>query len=331
MSTTTALNVDSALSDAWDFRYPANSWSIRNINRTNLLATAAVSATFPDPKSASKLQIVLLAEQLDPGNSGVSAAAITLNLFIDEICFNPRGTDATPTRSIATLNNPSSTPQPTRTPIPTRTLAPSFTPAPTSTPGGATDTPVPTYTITSEATIIGMGEDFTTPTGFDGSECLDPNNPCYHPPVPIFPAFVIASLTPIQAVSTLTPPPSITMRYTPQGEGTPNETPIPLEIFSTNVAMVGTNAAGIPTILGPEGTPIDVRQRAYEAGANIGNAFGFFRGIVQGDWGRVGTLLTFLIALIALNILIRMIFFFIPIVLMILRVLLDVINIIIPG
>lgn len=259
-----------------------------------------------------------------PENNGVAV----LGLWIDQVCFYPASVD--PTRTPITeleTSTPLYTYTPTSSLTPTRTLVSTWTPPPTSTTGGPTDTLVPTWTA-EHATV--PSSLITTPEGFDNPGCIDPSNPCPLFPVPVFPDVSISTLTPVGVPDTLTPLPSITMRAYAVGGGITG-TPYPVENMATSIAMMSTIGAPAAVFTNLEGTPTDLRQTTYEIGATIGGLFGFFRSTASGDWGRIGTIITFLIALIALNLMIRLVFFLVPIALTIIRIVIDVLNVLIPG
>lgn len=62
------------------------------------------------------------------------------------------------------------------------------------------------------------------------------------------------------------------------------------------------------------GDSISVSQQAYNAGVNIGGYFSTLKSILNSDIGPVGGFVLFLLAMIVLNIQIRLILFLIPIV-----------------
>ncbi|HRE48817.1 MAG TPA: hypothetical protein PLD47_13910 [Aggregatilineales bacterium] len=267
---------------------------------------------------------------------------VDMGLWIDEICYHSSSSFPTPTpRVVIPTGTPPFTNTPTRTRTPTRTLPSTWTPAPTSTPGGVTDTPVPTWTGTPPPTMVGV----STPDGFDNPGCIDPSDPCSIFPVIRFPTVRISTLTPVAILPTLTPLPSITNAFVIDGGRiksiTPAVTPptqtgtLPpisgtLPPVLTPIAMMLTQQAGLPDPKNLEGTPVaGLGQAAYDAGARIGWGFGIMRQMATGEFGRVGSILSFIFALIALNLLVRLVFFFVPIAIKFFEVLIQLFNILV--
>jgi hypothetical protein len=105
-------------------------------------------------------------------------------------------------------------------------------------------------------------------------------------------------------------------------------TPIAVGMFSTNVDASIDRLEALSTlqVIGPDGTPMAMLQSVYETGATVGSAFGFLRGVANVDMGRWSNVLLFLIALIGLNLLIRLTLFAIPILISMLRMFMQIIQ-----
>jgi hypothetical protein len=189
-----------------------------------------------------------------------------------------------------------------------------------------TSTPIPPLP-SDIPTATPFDEPFSTPEP-PNSQCtsIADNDPsCNFLPQPDFPMPEIYSPTPIPFLSTLTPLPSIT-RYVTM-TGVPG-TPIAVGMFSTNVDASIDRLEALSTlqVIGPDGTPMAMLQSVYETGATVGSAFGFLRGVANVDMGRWSNVLLFLIALIGLNLLIRLTLFAIPILISMLRMFMQIIQ-----
>lgn len=261
-------------------------------------------------------------------------------LGINEICFNQQlPTPTIDATFIPSTRTPTMTPSITLTRTPTLTLTPSetFTPTPTYTLGGptVTETMTPSGTFTAGPTFASSLTGREIPTVVEGdTHCLDFANPCNPIGPPVFPKIDLPSPTGIAMLSSLTALPSMTARAgtggTPAGTVTPGTPGPSIGYAATSISQMIGAFDGTPYYSNAEGTPVAGPQGIYEAGAAMGSLFGLARGLTTAELGRVGTLLTFLIAIIALNLLIRFGVFALPIALKLINLFLNFIQAILP-
>lgn len=258
---------------------------------------------------------------------------------IGSICWYPRVTE-TPTSSRTPIAgtptpSPTRTPQPTYTRSPTRTNTPqTYTPTPSLTNTPETYTPAPT-SIPSETArgTSTLGVDlFSTPVGPDiDPACLDPTQGCSIFPPAQFPDIGIYSPSPVAAVATLTAFPSITRASSP----TPGGTRVDTAPLVTRVAQFATLGAGMgqgtAIFSDGEGTPVDLPNAFNKAGGDMGSMFSILRGLTSGDIGQAGVLAVGILGLIGINLLVRVILFFIPIAALLITLFIQIVRFFIPG
>jgi len=167
-----------------------------------------------------------------------------------------------------------------------------------------------------------------TPVRPDES-CTDPSNPCdIFPPLEL-PDWDLESPTPIPPYGTLTPLPSMTLRSVVTveiGTGTPMFGEVAYLATYVGQVIDTIGSLSTPALNNIEGTPYELKQTMYEAGESIGSMVGVMRSVATADLGRVGNILLFMLALVALNILIRLLFFLVPIILRLVEFVIQVIT-----
>ncbi|MCE7947211.1 MAG: hypothetical protein DYG88_07255 [Chloroflexi bacterium CFX4] len=229
---------------------------------------------------------------------------------------------STPTRSVTPTSMPTYTPTQTLTFTPvTHTATASLTPSITLT---ASETVPP-----SETPISTLPSEPVPSPQLPQNACADPDNPCAIFPEPVFPTVALVMPTLVGTVNyTLSPLPSMTAVGTPSGQTT--AVAIELMEVATQVGLLqaelGMEATRI--LLDAQGTPVDVANAAYTFGGSIGGFFGIVRQFSEHGTGigRTGDILLVIIALIAFNLLVRLLLFAIPIVKTILEIIGTVIR-----
>jgi len=157
--------------------------------------------------------------------------------------------------------------------------------------------------------------------------CTNPLEPCALFPPLIIPTIGIYLPTAVALLPSLTGLPSVTSRANALSTaGTPTPNAISDLSGSLGTSIAGANTSGDTTLVDAQGTPVNVAQGAYETGAAIGGFWSAVRGIAGADMGPVGGFLLFLIAMIMLNIQIRLLLFIIPIVVKIIQFIMDIIG-----
>ncbi|MBX3082931.1 MAG: hypothetical protein KF716_14955 [Anaerolineae bacterium] len=235
----------------------------------------------------------------------------------------------TPTRTLTRTRTPTitRTPTGTRTPVPTNTPTDTFTPGgPTLTPsntlGGATDTPPPSETPEPPQpteTYASTLADYLplTPIPPD-DECTDINNPCrpfpqntLQPPSFYTPTLIalLPSLTPIASVTIYT----LQTAY-PSQRGTPV---LPIQLQPV-IEQVNDTIDSLQNLQDSDQLT-QARNTLYQSGQSINWLWSIVTSITNSDLGPEAYLLVFLIALLTLNILLRVFFFVLKVVIVLLK------------
>jgi hypothetical protein len=161
-------------------------------------------------------------------------------------------------------------------------------------------------------------------------ECRDIRNPCPILPVAAFPTLNLASPTPaptivITQIVTSTPTPSPTGLYTP---GPPTNTP------TSEVQQIITpidNPGNLQIALyDAEGTPVGA-QTAYEMGSAMGGLFRLMRAAVTADLGPAGWIVSLMVGAIGIQIFFRVMLYFIPVFRVLVDIIIQILNVLIPG
>ncbi len=244
-----------------------------------------------------------------------------------------------PTRT-ATITK---TPTRTRTPVPTWTRTPTFTatatstitdtPTGTITPVTPTDTLSPTPWVyippTLEPTDVPMQStlaeySYSSPQPPSG-ECTDVGDPCYLWPDLNLPDLNLTTPTAVAMLPTLTPLPT-TSPWVLDSSGTP----VIIMVQEVNrLATAISSINGVNTtmnLVDAEGTPVMVAQQFYQAGGEIGGFIAVIRGVLPQDIGPAGGLLLFILAMVLLNIQIRLILFLLPIIIKIIEFIANIVG-----
>jgi hypothetical protein len=120
-----------------------------------------------------------------------------------------------------------------------------------------------------------------------------------------------------------TPQPCYT--YTP---GNPTLTPTTeVELISTLVDNVGNLQI---ELYDAKGTPVGA-QTAYEMGSAMGGLFRLVRAAVTADLGPAGWIISLMVGAIALQIFFRVMLFFVPVFRVIVDIVIQILNVLIPG
>lgn len=267
-------------------------------------------------------------QQMNPTPTPIFYTPFPLTASRTPIPYTPFPRTATPTASSTPTRSVTPTSMPTHTPTQTLTFTPvthtatvSLTPSITLT---ASET-VPS----SEAPISTLPSEPVPSPQLPQNACTDLDNPCAIFPQPVFPTVALSVPTNVGTVNyTLTPLPSITSVGTAVGQVT--AVPVALAEAATQVNLMRTELGMEATriLLDAQGTPVDIANTAYTFGGNIGGFFGIVRQFADHGTGigRTGDILLVIIALIAFNLLVRLIIFAIPIVKTILEVVGNVIR-----
>lgn len=223
---------------------------------------------------------------------------------------------ATGTRTPTVTRTPTDTPIPpvgdTDTPVPSETALATETDLPTET-AEPSESPQPTElpppTEPMQSTLAEFNNDTPQPPD---SSCTDPADNCQFFPEITLPDWDISSPTAVSMLPSLTPLASTTPLVLAT-EGTP-VIPLGLGQFATAVFETTDNVQDASELDSASGTTITIAQQAYNAGVNIAGYFSTLKSILNSDIGPVGGFILFLLAMIVLNIQIRLILFLIPII-----------------
>jgi hypothetical protein len=233
---------------------------------------------------------------------------------------------ATPTRTPTGTRTPTNTRTPlppSNTPIPTDTYTPGGpTLTPSNTPGGPTDTPPPSDTPEPPAPTETLGSTFVdylplTPVPPD-DDCTDINNPCRPFEREEYGTPYVMVATPVALLPTLTPLPSATLYNIETAYPSQRGTPVlPIQLQPV-ISDLNTTIDYLQNLETSE-QMTETRNRLYDAGQSINWMWSIVTSITQSDLGPESYLLLFLIALILLNILLRVFFFVLKVVVTLLR------------
>lgn len=244
------------------------------------------------------------------------------------------------------------TPTPTLTLTPSRTATPTFTPSMTDTPvplGTPTDTLTPTDTPTGTLSPTPPPTETPGPTDTEAplgltieaqlfntveppDDCKDKFNSCSALPFPLIPMTAISLSTPvpITAVAIL----NTATLIPPRGSSTPDASSTAADggvaDFATNTANVIDQFASTPTLNDINGTPTGMADAANQIGGYTGQFFGVFRAIQNFFLGKTGTIIAFLLLIILFIILVRILLFIIPILISFFRLILAIVQAVIP-